>query len=59
MYAVTKEEILKNKLQEDPFSEVRIQGIRPETVLRVWKAYNDQKKKYLSTVEPDSETSED
>jgi hypothetical protein len=53
---VTKEEILKNKLEEDPLSEIRILEIQPETVLRVWKAYNNQKKKYLAAVGSDSET---
>lgn len=53
---MTNEEILERKLEQDPLSQIRINGIEPEMVLRAWKRYRRQKKKYLATFEPKTET---
>lgn len=56
--AVTKEEIRNKKLEEDPLSEIPIPGIEPKTVVRAWKTYKKQKKKYLAAFQPKTETNE-
>ncbi|KAH6847515.1 hypothetical protein B0I37DRAFT_375248 [Chaetomium sp. MPI-CAGE-AT-0009] len=57
-FELTKEEILENKLEEDPLCAIRIPGIEPKAVLGAWKTYKKQKKNYLSAVEPDPEAKE-
>ncbi|KAH6623430.1 hypothetical protein F5144DRAFT_583213 [Chaetomium tenue] len=57
-FELTNEEILERKLEQDPLSQIRINEIEPETVLRAWKTYKKQKKKYLVAFERETETKE-
>ncbi|KAK4139077.1 uncharacterized protein C8A04DRAFT_41003 [Dichotomopilus funicola] len=55
---VTNEEILERKLELDPLSQIRINGVEPETVILAWKTYKNQKKKHLAAFGPKTETKE-
>jgi hypothetical protein len=46
--AVSKEEILNYKLEQDPLADVHIPAVEPGAVIKAWTAYKKQKKEYLA-----------
>ncbi|KAK4154005.1 hypothetical protein C8A00DRAFT_14848 [Chaetomidium leptoderma] len=51
----SKEEILENKLEEDPLANIHIPAVEPRALGKVWNRYRKQKKEYLSQVANESD----
>lgn len=48
--AVSSEEMAESGLETDPLAHIHIPEVEPRTLIKAWKAYDKQKKEYLSAL---------